>query len=198
MAFELSHRCSEDGFASRSVGSVVLPSVLRSRSFSQGEASPSPVYGARLLSGLRAQPSRGFKSRRLRHYDGQPLRRLQELAARTSLIKLAAVRGRRRRRIWRLPVSARAPAPRDDLRVAGPALFGTSWVRLAAWCRRLFSLHRGPHAVPEDSARRAQDYSSGRDDRTAATTSRIPWLAAALCVLSRTREACVASATTRC
>jgi hypothetical protein len=38
------------------------------------EASPSPVYGARLLSGLRAQPSRGFKSRRLRHYDGQPFR----------------------------------------------------------------------------------------------------------------------------
>ena len=30
------------------------------------EASPSPVYGARLLSGLRVQPSRGFKSRRLR------------------------------------------------------------------------------------------------------------------------------------
>ena len=91
------------------------------------EASPSPVYGARLLSGLRAQPSRGFKSRRLRHYDrgrfadcrspplifvdefivvagdeggefsgggqsgdqyrhydGQPLRRLQEHAARAS------------------------------------------------------------------------------------------------------------------
>jgi hypothetical protein len=31
-----------------------------------GEASPSPVYGARLLSGLRVIPSRGFKSRRLR------------------------------------------------------------------------------------------------------------------------------------
>jgi hypothetical protein len=30
------------------------------------EVSPSPVYGARLLSGLRAQPSRGFKSRHLR------------------------------------------------------------------------------------------------------------------------------------
>ena len=30
------------------------------------EASPSPVYGARLLSGLGLQPSRGFKSRRLR------------------------------------------------------------------------------------------------------------------------------------
>jgi hypothetical protein len=51
---------------------------------------------------------------------------------------------------------------------------------------------------PEDSARRAPDYSSGRDDRTAATTSRIPWLAAAASVLSRTREACVASTTTRC
>jgi hypothetical protein len=31
------------------------------------EVSPSPVYGARLLSGLRANPSRGFKSRHLRH-----------------------------------------------------------------------------------------------------------------------------------
>jgi hypothetical protein len=30
------------------------------------EASPSPVYGARLLSGLRLITSRGFKSRRLR------------------------------------------------------------------------------------------------------------------------------------
>ena len=31
------------------------------------EVSPSPVYGARLLSGLRVIPSRGFKSRHLRH-----------------------------------------------------------------------------------------------------------------------------------
>src|SRR5687767_10753526 len=53
-------------FALRIVLSVVLPSVLP-RAFDDGEASPSPVYGARLLSGLRAQPSRGFKSRRLRH-----------------------------------------------------------------------------------------------------------------------------------
>ena len=30
------------------------------------EVSPSPVYGARLLSGLRVIPSRGFKSRHLR------------------------------------------------------------------------------------------------------------------------------------
>ena len=30
------------------------------------EASPSPVYGARLLSGFGAQPHREFKSRRLR------------------------------------------------------------------------------------------------------------------------------------
>jgi hypothetical protein len=30
------------------------------------EVSPSPVYGARLLSGLRVMPSRGFKSRHLR------------------------------------------------------------------------------------------------------------------------------------
>ena len=30
------------------------------------EVSPSPVYGARLLSGLRVVPSRGFKSRHLR------------------------------------------------------------------------------------------------------------------------------------
>ena len=35
-----------------------MPAVL--------EVSPSPVYGARLLSGLRANPSRGFKSRHLR------------------------------------------------------------------------------------------------------------------------------------
>ena len=63
-----SRRCSARiGFASRVVGSVVLPSVLM-RSVDYGEASPSPVYGARLLSGLRAQPSRGFKSRRLRHF----------------------------------------------------------------------------------------------------------------------------------
>ena len=64
-----SRRCSARiGFASRIVGSVVLPSVLPKRSVGYGEASPSPVYGARLLSGLRAQPSRGFKSRRLRHF----------------------------------------------------------------------------------------------------------------------------------
>ena len=60
-------------------GGVALPRVVsaryacpafrRSGSFSQREASPSPVYGARLLSGLRAQPSRGFKSRRLRQCD---------------------------------------------------------------------------------------------------------------------------------
>ena len=54
-------------FALRLVVSVVLPSVPPRRSVDYGEASPSPVYGARLLSGLRAQPSRGFKSRRLRH-----------------------------------------------------------------------------------------------------------------------------------
>ena len=30
------------------------------------EVSPSPVYGARLLSGFGAQPHRGFKSRHLR------------------------------------------------------------------------------------------------------------------------------------
>ena len=30
------------------------------------EVSPSPVYGARLLSGLRLKTSRGFKSRHLR------------------------------------------------------------------------------------------------------------------------------------
>ena len=53
-------------FALRLVLSVVLPSVPP-RGVDYGEASPSPVYGARLLSGLRAQPSRGFKSRRLRH-----------------------------------------------------------------------------------------------------------------------------------
>ena len=35
------------------------------------EVSPSPVYGARLLSGLRAQPSRGFKSRHLRPDQGE-------------------------------------------------------------------------------------------------------------------------------
>ena len=35
-------------------------------SLAVGEVSPSPVYGARLLSGLRANPSRGFKSRHLR------------------------------------------------------------------------------------------------------------------------------------
>ena len=58
------------GFASRSVRSVVLPSALPQPSVWYGEASPSPVYGARLLSGLRAQPSRGFKSRRLRHLPG--------------------------------------------------------------------------------------------------------------------------------
>ena len=52
-------------FALRIVLSVVLPSVLP-RGVDYGEASPSPVYGARLLSGLRAQPSRGFKSRHLR------------------------------------------------------------------------------------------------------------------------------------
>ena len=32
----------------------------------RGEASPSPVYGARLLSGFGSTPHRGFKSRRLR------------------------------------------------------------------------------------------------------------------------------------
>ncbi len=35
------------------------------------EVSPSPVYGARLLSGLRVTPSRGFKSRHLRHLIGE-------------------------------------------------------------------------------------------------------------------------------
>ena len=34
------------------------------------EASPSPVYGARLLSGFGGQPPRGFKSRRLRQPSG--------------------------------------------------------------------------------------------------------------------------------
>src|SRR3954447_7267233 len=38
------------------------------------EASPSPVDGARLLSGLRVIPSRGFKSRRLRSWE-LPVRR---------------------------------------------------------------------------------------------------------------------------
>jgi hypothetical protein len=67
IAYAILHkRLTRIGFASRIVLSVVLPSVL-SRAFDYGEASPSPVYGARLLSGLRAQPSRGFKSRRLRH-----------------------------------------------------------------------------------------------------------------------------------
>ena len=33
------------------------------------EVSPSPVYGARLLSGLRVIPSRGFKSRHLRQTE---------------------------------------------------------------------------------------------------------------------------------
>ena len=73
-----------------------------------------------------------------------------------------------------------------------------SRARLAAGRRRPFSLRRGPQAVPEDSARRAQDYSSGRDDRTAATTSRIPLASCGGVRLSRTREACVASTTTRC
>src|SRR5215217_7299835 len=36
------------------------------------EVSPSPVYGARLLSGLRVIPSRGFKSRRLRQCSRAP------------------------------------------------------------------------------------------------------------------------------
>ena len=36
------------------------------------EVSPSPVYGARLLSGLRVKPSREFKSRHLRQRDNRP------------------------------------------------------------------------------------------------------------------------------
>ncbi len=36
------------------------------------EVSPSPVYGARLLSGLRVIPSRGFKSRHLRQIMSRP------------------------------------------------------------------------------------------------------------------------------
>ena len=52
-------------FAYPQVGSLAQRSATAERVV--WEASPSPVYGARLLSGLRAQPSRGFKSRRLRH-----------------------------------------------------------------------------------------------------------------------------------
>jgi hypothetical protein len=61
-------------FASPCRGWVVLPSVPQ-RGTRTLEASPSPVYGARLLSGLRAQPSRGFKSRRLRSHQGKRDRR---------------------------------------------------------------------------------------------------------------------------
>ena len=46
---------------------IVLAVVVSpQRRGSSEEASPSPVDGARLLSGLRVIPSRGFKSRRLR------------------------------------------------------------------------------------------------------------------------------------
>src|SRR3712207_7658136 len=45
---------------------TLFRSQRSARRFAFLEVSPSPVYGARLLSGLRAQPSRGFKSRHLR------------------------------------------------------------------------------------------------------------------------------------
>ena len=62
------------------------------------EASPSPVYGARLLSGLRAHPSRGFKSRRLRQPSIGP-----SLEPRG---RSRSAAGRRRQRVARLQKNA--------------------------------------------------------------------------------------------
>src|SRR3712207_2491656 len=50
---------------------TLFRSQRSARRFAFLEVSPSPVYGARLLSGLRAQPSRGFKSRHLRSHKGK-------------------------------------------------------------------------------------------------------------------------------
>ena len=47
------------------IGKVARPSAVVGRLMGRPRLA---VYGARLLSGLRAQPSRGFKSRRLRHF----------------------------------------------------------------------------------------------------------------------------------
>src|SRR4051794_31143354 len=47
------------------------------------EVSPSPVYGARLLSGLRLKTSRGFKSRHLRRgRTGEPEAGLRRVSKR--------------------------------------------------------------------------------------------------------------------
>src|ERR687893_105761 len=87
--------CLEDGARSwtGSVGRAAHPlclgpwaaGTLAQRSAPAGralEGSPSPVYGARLLSGLRAQPSRGFKSRHLPHHQGERSGRASRLGRR--------------------------------------------------------------------------------------------------------------------
>ena len=67
------HReCRPTRFAAEPVERIVLAVVVSPAWGSSEEASPSPVDGARLLSGLRVIPSRGFKSRRLRSW-GSPV-----------------------------------------------------------------------------------------------------------------------------
>lgn len=59
-------RTGRTRFAAERVERIVLAVVVSPPWGTSEEASPSPVDGARLLSGLRVIPSRGFKSRRLR------------------------------------------------------------------------------------------------------------------------------------
>ena len=67
------HReCRPTRFAAGPVERIVLAVVVSPAWGSSEEASPSPVDGARLLSGLRVIPSRGFKSRRLRFGSALP------------------------------------------------------------------------------------------------------------------------------
>ena len=79
------------------------------------EASPSPVDGARLLSGLRVTPSRGFKSRRLRSTQDEDGRALVDMLVEdiTGIVRKALVED-----------FGRCPRGRDNglhFKFAGPA-----------------------------------------------------------------------------